>query len=307
MRKIPFLYLLIFISLQVFPQMNEDFAKAEDSLKILGNLILNGESDFIKYNANEKFLILLEGTLISENSFKYPFDSLTMIARITSPDNKFRIFNWNIKKSDNTYEYFGIIQVWNKKQKKHVLYPLNDNSDKITKPESQLLDNLNWYGAHYYKLIYNKSGGKKYYTLLGWDGNDLLTQKKIIDVLVFHSNDKPVFGATIFKYNKKVQKRVIFEYSATTSMSLKFEKQYMLYGKKPRKMIVFDRLAPLDPNLEGQYQFYYPETNIFDAFIFRMGKWAMLKDVDARMQKMTKEEKAKIKKIIKEQKKHQRN
>lgn len=307
MKKIPFIYLLIFLSFQAFPQKNEDFIKAEDSLKVLGNLILNGESDFIKYNANEKFLILLEGTLISENSFNYPFDSLTMIARINSPDNKFRIFNWNIKKADNTYEYFGFIQAWNSKQKKYTLYPLKDNSDKITKPESQLLDNLNWYGAHYYKLIYNKSGGKKYYTLLGWDGNDLLTQKKIIDVLVFNSNDKPIFGASIFKYNKKVQKRVIFEYSATVSMSLKFEKQYMLYGKKSRKMIIFDRLAPLDPNLEGQYQFYYPETNIFDAFIFRMGKWTMLKDVDARMQKMTKEEKAKIKKIIKEQKKYQRN
>jgi hypothetical protein len=307
MKKILFLYLLIFLSFQAFPQKNEDFIKAEDSLKVLGNLIRDGENDFIKYNANEKFLTLLESTLLGENSFSYPFDSLNMIARICSPDNKFRIFNWNIKKADNTYEYFGLIQVWNKKQKKYFLYPLKDNSDKIIKPESQVLDDQNWYGALYYKLIYSKSGGKKYYTLLGWDGNNLITQKKIIDVLVFNSNDKPVFGASIFKYNKKVQKRVIFEYSATSSMSLKYEKQYMLYGKKSRKMIVFDRLAPLNPSMEGQYQFYYPETNIFDALIFRMGKWTMLKDVDARMQKMTKEEKAEIKKILKEQKKHQRN
>lgn len=307
MKKTAFLFLLFILSIRVFSQKNEDFIKAEDSLKKLGGLILNGENDFIKYAANEKFLTLLESTLLKENSFEYPFDSLIMIARLVSSDNKFRIFNWNLKKADNTYEYFGIIQVWNEKQKKYYIFPLTDNSDKITKSETQTLDCQNWYGAHYYKIIYNKSGGKKYYTLLGWDGNDLLTQKKIIDVLTFNSGDKPLFGASIFKYNKKTQKRVIFEYSATTSMSLKYDKQYMLHGKRPRKMIVFDRLAPSDPNLEGQYQFYFPETNIFDAFIFRMGKWAMLKDIDARMQKMTKKERAKIKKIIKEQKKHQRN
>lgn len=306
MKKTTLLFLLLITSFQVLPQKNEDFIKAEDSLKVLGNLILNGESDFIKYDANEKFLALLESTFLKENSFEYHFDSLIMIARLTSSDNKFRIFNWNIKKADNTYEYFGIIQVWNKKYKKYYIFPLKDNSENIQKPETQTLNYQNWYGAHYYKLIYNKSRGKKYYTLLGWDGNNLLTQKKIIDVVTFNSKDNPVFGASIFKYNKKVQKRVIFEYSATTSMSLKYDKQYMLYGKTPRKMIIFDRLAPTDPNLEGQYQFYYPETNIFDAFIFRMGKWTMLKDVDARMQKMSKEEKAKIRKIIKEQKNHQR-
>jgi hypothetical protein len=307
MKKSILLFITAILSFHAFSQKNEDFIKAEDSLVVLGDLILNGESDFLKYNANEKFLTLLESALISDNSFDYPFDSLTMIARLTAADNKFRLFNWNIKKTDGTYEYFGILQAWNSKQKKYVLYPLTDNSDQTKKPELQALDYLTWYGAHYYKLLYNKSGKKKYYTLLGWDGNDLLTQKKIIDVLTFNSNDKPVFGASIFKYNKKTQKRVIFEYSSTTTMSLKYEKQYLLYGKKKRSMIIFDRLAPSDPELEGQYQFYYPETNIFDGFVFKRGKWTMVKDVDARMSKMTREERLKIKKIIKEQKKNKRN
>ncbi|HNW98537.1 MAG TPA: hypothetical protein PKK00_09035 [Bacteroidales bacterium] len=329
MKKEYFLLLLILLSFQLFSQKNANFIKAEDSLQKLGTIIIGGENDFIKYNANEKFLSLLGNTLLQENSFDYPFDSLITIARLVSEDKKLRIFNWNLRKTDGTYEYFGIIQAWNKKEKKYYLYPLKDNSDKITTPEMQNLTNTNWYGAHYYKIIYNKSRGKKYYTLLGWDGNDLLSQKKIIDVLIFNSNEKPVFGASIFKYNKKLQKRVIFEYSTTVSMSLKYEKQFMYSGKKNRKsivtdglnidivdkvpgkksrnMIVFDRLAPKDPSLEGQYQFYYPETNVFDAFIFRMGKWNMVKDVDARMRKKTGAEKAKVKAIIKEQKKHQRN
>jgi len=68
-------------------------------------------------------------------------------------------------------------------------------------------------------------------------------------------------------------------------MSLKYEKQF-LNTKKRRKrkkdMIVFDRISPLNPNLKGQYQFYMPETNIFDGFVFTKGKWQYVKDVDAR-------------------------
>lgn len=306
MKKLSILFFIIFRITFIYSQGQDDFVKIEDSLKVLGKIILNGENDFIKYNANDKFLTLLESALITDKSFNYPFDSLTTIALLTSPDNKFRIFNWNLKKTDCTYEYFGFIQAWNSKEKKYIIYPLKDNSETIKNPETQTLDNLNWYGVHYYKIIFNKTKGKKYYTLLGWDGNNKITQKKIIDVTFFNSKDKPVFGAPIFKYNKKTYCRIIFEYAANTAMSLKYEKQYMLYGKKKRKMIVFDRLSPLDPNLTGQYQFYYPETNLFDAFIFRHGKWNNMKDVDARMAKESKEKKAHRKEIIKEQKTHTR-
>jgi hypothetical protein len=308
MKKFFLLVLLITRTLFTFSQQNKvDFAIIEDSLKKLGKIILNGETEFIKYNANEKFLTLLEGALISDKSFDYPFDSLITIARLMPDDKRFRIFNWNLKKDDGTYEYFGIIQAWSKKEKKYILYPLKDNSDKITNPEMQLLEPLNWYGAHYYKIIYNKYGGKKYYTLLGWDGNNTLSQKKIIDVITFNSNDKPVFGASVFKYNKKIQKRIIFEYNASVSMSLKYDKQFLIKGKKKRAMIIYDRLSPQDANLVGMYEYYYPETNIYDGLIFKNGRWLQLKDIDARNTKETREEKNHRQKVIKDQNKHKRD
>jgi hypothetical protein len=306
MKKLAIIIFLVFQYFFSFSQNQQELKKAEDSLAVLAKIILNGHTDFIKYNANEHFVTLLESALITDRSFDYPFDSLVSIARLTSDDKKFRIFNWHIAKSDGTYEYFGFIQAWNDKEKKYIIYPLKDNSDNITNPEDQLLEPLNWYGAHYYKIIYNKYGKKKYYTLLGWDGNNSMTQKKLIDVITFNSKDKPVFGAAIFKYNKKMQKRVIFEYNSTVTISLKYDEQYLLKGKQKREMIVFDRVAPLDNNFEGKYQFYYPETNIFDAFMFKNGKWNFIKDVDARNPKETKEEKENRKKVIKEQKEHSR-
>jgi hypothetical protein len=306
MRKLVFALIIIFNSFTAFPQGKVDFKDIEDSLSLLGLIIRDGHTDFIKYNANERFTTLLESALIADKSFDYPFDSLVTIARLTSDDKKFRIFNWHIAKSDGTYEYFGFIQAWNRKEKKYIIYPLKDNSDNIKNPETQLLDNLNWYGAHYYKLISTKYHGRRFYTLLGWDGNNGVTQKKLIDVLTFNSKGKPIFGASIFKYNKKTLKRIIFEYNATVTMSLKYDKQYSAAGKKKKNMIVFDRISPLDKSMEGQYQYYYPETNIFDALLFHAGKWNHIKDIDARNAKETKEEKKHRKEIIREQKEHSR-
>jgi hypothetical protein len=304
MKFFRFFLFLLLISANTYSQDAKTFLNAEDSLKKIGKVILTAETDFEKYNANDKFLTLLESTLLQKNSFEYPFDSLTTIAHLTSLDNKFRIFNWVLPKSDGTYEYFGIIQKWSKKEKKYILYKLKDNSEKILKPENELLDYQNWYGALYYKIIYTTYAGKKYYTLLGWDGNNKITSKKIIDVLSFNSKEKPVFGANVFKFKSKTQKRVIYEFAATSTMSVKYEKQYMLHGKKKRKMIVFDRISPLDPKLEGMYQYYYPETNIFDAFLFKNGKWNYTKDIDARNNKESKADRKRKNQIIKEQNEH---
>ena len=293
-----FLVVIIIINSSfVYPQKKADFKDIEDSLITLGKIILEGDNDFIKYNANEKFLILLEKALITENSFNYPFDSVITIAKLEAEDKKFRIFNWLLKKSDGTFEYFGFIQAWNKKLKKYILYPLKDNSDNIKNPETQLLEPVNWYGVLYYKIIFNKYGGKKYYTLLGWDGNNKLSQKKIIDVITFNTKDRPVFGSSIFKYNKKLFKRIIFEYSGTVSMSLKYEKQFMLHGKKKKKLIVFNRMGPLESDMVNNQEYYFPEINIFDAFLFKNGKWIHIKDVDARNAPIGKTRKKQQKKI----------
>jgi len=304
------LLLLLCLHTTVNAQFASIFAEYEDTLKILGPQILNGKDDFVRYSANEKFLDILEEVLQIDGSFNYPFDSLNTIARLVSPDKKFRIFNWNIPKTDGTYEHFGIIQSYNKRRKRYDLYVLTDKSDEIENPELQVLNEDKWYGAHYYKIILSKSGKKTFYTLLGWDGNNMFSTKKIIEVLSFRSNGSPVFGYYLFKDYKKRCKRVIFEYSTSVVMSLRYEtQQYDVIkerkkkkrrrrgkGKKRKpkpkkkdkikkvktKMIVFDHLVPMNPSFEGQYQYYVPVTNQVDAFIFSKGKWVYMVDIDAR-------------------------
>lgn len=299
------LMLFTLLSAPLFAQ-NTAFRTAEDSLKMYIRTVHQGSNDQEKYEANEKFIKIMAGCLADERSFKYPFDSLKHVARLTAPDGAFRIINWNLPLENGTHEYFGFIQVKAGDGLEYRVYQLNDHSDEIEAPEMMLLTHDRWFGALYYKIIPHQVKDKQYYTLLGWDGNDPLSKKKLIEVLSFKASGKPQFGAAVFRKYKDKDKnvRVIFEYSARAAMTLRWEEQYLrtVYQSKDRKsrkvkvkaepMIVFDNLVPLDtrlsPNnadLVGQYQFYVPETNVMNAFILKEGRWYFVRDVDARAPK----------------------
>jgi len=264
----------------------------EDSLKILSKTILFSKEDFEKYNANKNFINMMEDALDYDNKLEYPFDSLTNMTHLTSPDKVFRIINWHLPRNDGTYEYFAFLQIYNSKRKKYELHLLSDKSDEIVSPENTILDENHWYGALYYKIIPVKKDKKKYYTLLGWDGNTSRSHKKIIEILYFRKGSEPVFGYPMFRNYGKNNKRIIFEYSASSYMSLKYDNQYTVIPSQKNKnktqkreradLIVFDRLAPIDESLSGQYEFYVPETNVVDGFIFIDEKWVFVKDIDAR-------------------------
>lgn len=298
LKKSLLIILIILLCLpKLFSQDRETFGGYEDSLKVLGLIMRNGANDRVKFEASAKFADVLDEVLYIKNSFNYPFDSVNTIARLVSPDKKFRMFNWIIAKDNGTFDYNCILQAYNDKKKKYDIFKLTDKSAEIIAPEFQALDVENWYGALYYKIIHVKNGDIDYYTLLGWNGNNGNSFKKLIEVLSFRSGNRPFFGAAIFRKGKEKPKRIIFEYSSKAIMTLKYDDQQYQIKKRVRKpkkgkrfeienikteMILFDRLVPLSPSLENQRQFYVPETNVFDAFIFENGRWVFIEDIDAR-------------------------
>ena len=282
MKKTILINILAFLCISAFAQKgnNSLFAEYEDTLKIMAHQIMNAETEAEKRIANTEFITNLTEVLQYEKSFKFPFDSLPTIARISSPDNTFRIFNWLLKKDNGNYEYFGIVHYHNKKRKRYEVIPLVDNSANIRNAEQEDLDAENWYGGLCYQIAYIKKAGRKYYTLLSWDGNDGYSTKKIIDVMYFSGKNKIKFGLPIFKQNKKEsQKRVILEYDSKTSISVK-------YHSKEEK-IVFNHLVPPNKDLEGLEEYYIPEGT-FNAYQYKRGKWWLQQDVDIRNQQKIK-------------------
>ena len=282
MKKTILINILAFFCISCSAQKgnNSLFSEYEDTLKVMAHHMMNAETESEKRTANTAFITNLTEVLQYEKSFKFPFDSLPTIARISSPDNTFRIFNWLLKKDNGNYEYFGIVHYHNKKRKRYEVIPLVDNSANIRNAEQEDLDAENWYGGLCYQIAYIKKAGRKYYTLLSWDGNDGYSTKKIIDVMYFSGKNKIKFGLPIFKQNKKEsQKRVILEYDSKTSISVK-------YHSKEEK-IVFNHLVPPNKDLEGLEEYYIPEGT-FNAYQYKRGKWWLQQDVDIRNQQKIK-------------------
>ena len=281
MKKICFLVFTLH-SLSSFAQKgnNNLFTEYEDTLKVIAHAIMNAETEAEKRLANTAFITNLTEVLKYEKSFKFPFDSLPTIARILSPDNTFRIFNWLLKKDNGAYEYYAIVHYHNIKRKRYEIIPLVDNSANIRNVEQEDLDAKNWYGGIYYQIAYIKKIGRKYYTLLAWDGNDGYSTKKIIDVLYFSGKNKIKFGLPIFKKNKKEsQKRVVIEYDAKTSVSVRYQQK--------EQRIVFNHLVPPKKDLEGLEEYYIPEGT-FNSYQYNKGKWLLEEDIDIRNQQKVK-------------------
>lgn len=217
----------------------------------------------------------LRQVLTQDVNAKLAFDSLKKYrVLIESPDRTVRIFTWDLEAEDKTHTYYGFIHSYSRKQKKYEVFELKDKSDGIRDPENAALDNTKWYGAFYYQIAEIKHKRKKYYVLLGWDGNNIMTDKRIIEVLYFDSKGFPRFGDAIFpKEDGKTVKRVIFEFKAGVFMSLKYDAE--------KQIIIFDHLSPANPGLEGQYEFYGPDFT-YDMLELKKGKWVYVKNVDAR-------------------------
>ena len=282
MKKTILINILAFFCISCSAQKgnNKLIAEYEDTLKVMAHTIMNAETEGEKRLANTVFINNLTEVLKYEKSFKFPFDSLPTIARILSPDNTFRIFNWLLKKDNGAYEYYAIVHYHNTKRKRYEVIPLVDNSANIRNAEQEDLDAKNWYGGIYYQIAYIKKIGRKYYTLLAWDGNDGNSTKKIIDVLYFSGKNKIKFGLPIFKKSKKEsQKRVIIEYDAKTSVSVRYQEK--------EKRIVFNHLVPPKKDLEGLEEYYIPEGT-FNSYQYNNGKWLLEEDIDIRNQQKVK-------------------
>lgn len=287
MKKYCFAFVFFLNFLGLAAQEKISSAKAlnayQDTLKNICNaLFAPGISDTERKTLNKEILRVFEKALTQEDAFAFPFDSLTGVARLVPSDKSFRIINWNLPYADGTQEYFGFIQnkytlvkkkgLFSKEKTTSIkLHQLIDKSAEIKNPENHISDNKNWYGMLYYAIIPKRAKKKMYYTLLAWDGNDKLSKKKIIDVLTFDEKGIPHFGADIFNVPKKSPKRVVFEYAANCTISLKYNSK--------KDIVVFDHLSPENPSLEGQYQYYCTDMS-YDGFEFKKGNWNYIEDVN---------------------------
>jgi len=265
-----FLFLFICFSPSVFAA--EDSLLVNLEVKLVGLLdnLRAAQSDNEKEIANAAFKESMQLALKQKEAFIYPFSNLKSVGFIDSPDKLLRIVNWNVEQDDNTHKYYCFLMRYDERKKEVIISELIDNSSFMPAPQKEdVLEADQWYGALYYKIIPIEKGSKTLYTILGWDGATSASNFKLIDVLYF-TGSQAKLGSPIFKMKGSTDKRVFFEHSEKTTMSLRYEEQY--------NRIIFDHLSPESPGLEGFYSFYVPDLSL-DAFILEGNKWIFKEDV----------------------------
>lgn len=206
-------------------QDKELMADYQSQLQSIFEEVCNAPTDNQRYHANEAAIQLFAEALGEDNSFRWQWDFGGKVSVLTSADKKFRIITWPVVNDEGEYECFGFVQALNEKTGKYDVYVLNDKSEDIVNRQEALLAPDNWFGAVYQELITTSHEGKNYYTLLGWNGVDNLTQRKIIEPVCFKSGGSmPQFGQNLFRKERNIR-RVVLEYTNMAMVNLRYEEQ----------------------------------------------------------------------------------
>ena len=273
MKKL-FLYILFLIALsasveaqKIAPADLKILRKKEDSLKSLVKNVMIDSFTAGRMRSDSQFVKTLVRSLLVKNSFFYPFDSVRGIGKLYAPDSTFRIITWQISYDDYYCRQRGAIQ-FKTPDGGLKLVPLRDYSEFTQNPFDSTRSKDNWIGAVYYNIIQTKYNGKNYYTLFGFDGNSVQSNKKWIEVLTFNERNLPVFGGKYFSFEKDSVKRPNqyrfgIEYKKEASTTVNFDPEL--------NMILVDHLVSESDEPELPYTFV-PDGD-YEGFKWDNGKW----------------------------------
>jgi len=266
--------LLLFLSInktsiaqRILPADKKKLEQKEDSLKSLAaNIILDSLTEG-RMRSDSQFIRTLVRALQIKNSFYYPFQSVQGISKLYAPDSTFRIFTWNITYDNYYSRQRGAIQM-KTTDGSLKLIALRDFSEFTPDAMDSVRSKDNWIGAVYYDIIRTTYNGKSYYTLIGFDNNSVMSNKKWVEVLSFDKNDQPVFGGPYFTFEKDSVKR---DPQFRFSLEYKKEARAILRYDSDDKLIVVDHLISETDEPENRWT-YVPDGD-YEAFKWQDGKW----------------------------------
>lgn len=263
MKKTLIIALLVsFASSMTFTQtIEEREAKVRNWFEVIKTVEDTQEKTIIADSIQREMIEIL----YQAEDFDFQF-SLDNIGSVVSEDGVIHMYSWNIPLKDGTSQYYALIQ----HGEMGTMYTLAQGIPYIPNVTGNL-NEMNWYGGFYYKLINCRYRDKTIYVALGWiPGDNEETQYKVIDVLTF-SKTAIKFGNPIFKLltNKRKQSRVLFEYDINAQMNLDYDKK--------KKRILFDHLTPIRELKDGT-QIYAPDESV-DALVYKKELWNHVENV----------------------------
>ncbi len=253
-------------------QLLQILSHKEDTMQLYADKMVNASLPLVRFQSDSSFTKLFVSALKTPYSFYYPFDSLQTISKLYAPDSAFRIFTWQLVVNENLTRQHGAIQM-RTPDGSLKLFPLIDKSDITQNIADTTANNKGWIGAVYYKIIETKSMNQPFYTLLGYDENNIRSNRKIIEVLSF-ANDEPLFGGRYISFEgdsifKSAASRYVMEYKKTAGARLTYDQDL--------KMIISEHLESETGETNKKWT-YIPDGD-YEGFKWQNGKWMHIEKV----------------------------
>lgn len=240
----------------------------DDSLNKYGIKVLDEILPSNRLRADSMFTRILVRALKTTNSFYFNFDSMRTAPVLYPDDSSFRIITWHYTPDDANYHQRGVIQM-NTPDGSLKIFPLYDASEFTEAPQDSVRTPQNWIGAVYYKIIQKKAADKTFYTLIGYDENNLRTTRKWMEMLSFNERGEPRFGGSFTippdstNPRPTVVKRYLMEYKKDASAKLNYDPE--------EDVIVMDHLV--SESNEPQKKFTLVPGGDYEAFKWQNGTW----------------------------------
>jgi len=242
-----------------------DFSKDEAHLSFYADVLVNADSGIHRDKANQVFYQDLKIILQKAGSFDHDFSSIKWVSFQYPADRSFRFITWQLKSTDDDYDYFGFFQ------DRDQVIELKSTVDYSKSLSSQSLDAQQWYGRLIYDMVPIEDQGEKYYLLFGFRQLDQYNKTKVIEVLHIDKG-KPSFGSPMFNKGTGDQhmQRLAFLYSADAVLNVDYNLGL--------KMLVYDHLVQRMGRIPGQGPTYLPDGS-YEAYKLEAGEWVYVEQL----------------------------
>ena len=277
MRKI-LIYLILLLIFSTSAGLNS-YGQDSDISLIIENLfvrIQRSSDDREKIRLNDSIDLFINRYANSDSALIRNIPNVRNLGQLTSSDSKIKILTWNLILRNGSNRYFlYLIKKNQKKETGNKVYVLKGEFKANAPDTMKIYNESNWYGALYYAIQPFRHNDKTAYLLLGIDFSTDQVNRKIIDILTFDNNDRPVFGKEYFYRDGKAKFRHVIEYSADGIISLRIDSH---------KLVVFDHTEPYSSGHEGLSDNMGAGLS-FDGYKLKKGKWEFVKNLDIRNRK----------------------
>lgn len=294
------LLLLVLYSGTVWAQDKVVMQAHERRLTALLERVASAPTDNERYLASEEAVDMLRDALDEPGSERWRWTLPHSASVLTSPDGRLRLFTWAVVRDNGEFECFGAVQYYNDRTEAYEHQVLHDKSYEIINREESLLTADNWLGAIYQDMIQTTAGDRTYYTLLGWNGVDNLTDLRVIEPVIMRGG-VPQFGAPVFRRERNLR-RVVLEYRGDAAVQMAFDEQTVQTVERERvkvkgtnryrtvektrehreRVIIFDEVEPPVPGMEGLFQYYVP-SGLELGYAWVDGKWELRHGTQGRL------------------------